>query len=244
MKNMIDLSGKIAAITGGASGIGLATAKQLIASGAKVVLIDRNEEALASLAEEMGDAVIPLTLDLLDAESCSQMMPKILELTGQLDIFHANAGIYIGGDLLDAETDAIDRMLNLNVNVVMKNVRDVLPHMIERGNCDIVVTGSVAGHFPVRWEPVYAASKWAIRCFVQTTRRQVCEHDVRVTSVSPGPVDSALLSDWPEENLKKARDSGAIINPDDIADAIMFILSRRREVSLRDIVILPSNFDM
>jgi ribitol 2-dehydrogenase len=64
--------------------------------------------------------------------------------------------------LVDANTAAIDRMLNLNVNVVMKNVHDVLPHMIERGTGDIVVTSSLAAHFPTPWEPVYASSKWAI----------------------------------------------------------------------------------
>ena len=82
----------------------------------------------------------------------------------------------------------IDRMLNLNVNVVMKNVHDVLPHMIARRTGDIIVTSSLAAHFPTPWEPVYASSKWAINCFVQTVRRQVFKHGIRVGSISPGPV--------------------------------------------------------
>ena len=97
--------------------------------GARVVVVDRNEAALTALREKHGDAVIPLVIDLLDAKSCATLMSQTLEKAGQLDILHANAGIYIGGDLVDAKTDAIDRMLNLNVNVVMKNVHDVLPHM-------------------------------------------------------------------------------------------------------------------
>ena len=99
----------------------------------------------------------------------------------------------------------IDRMLNLNVNVVMKNVHDVLPHMIERGRGDIIVTSSLAAHFPTPWEPVYASSKWAINCFVQTVRRQVFKHGIRVGSISPGPVITALLADWPPEKLKEAQ---------------------------------------
>src|SRR6266436_3903520 len=95
------------------------------------------------------------------------LLPGVLEKAGQLDILHANAGTYVGGDLVDADTGAIDRMLNLNVNVVMKNVHDVLPHMIERRTGDIIVTSSLAAHFPTPWEPVYASSKWAINCFVQ-----------------------------------------------------------------------------
>ena len=112
-------------------------------------------------------------------------------------------GSYIGGDLVDADPDAIDRMLNLNINVVMKNVRAVLPHMIERRSGDIIVTSSLAAHYPTPWEPVYAASKWAIDCFVQTTRRQVFKYGLRVGSISPGPVVTGLLADWPAEKLRE-----------------------------------------
>jgi ribitol 2-dehydrogenase len=135
-------------------------------------------------------------------------------------------------------------MLNLNVNVVMKNVHDVLPHMIGRGTGDIVVTSSLAGHFPTPWEPVYASSKWAMTCFVQTVRRQVFKHGIRVGSVSPGPVISALLADWPEEKLKKAKESGSLIEATEVANVVMFMLTRPRTVTIRDVVILPTNFDL
>ncbi|MCW4152640.1 MULTISPECIES: SDR family oxidoreductase [Halomonadaceae] len=239
-----ELEGKVAAVTGAASGIGLATVKAMIASGARVVLVDRDQAALKAICEELGDAAIPLVMDLLDPKDCATLLSQILEKAGQLDIFHANAGSYIGGDLLDADPDAIDRMVSLNVSVVMKNVQNVLPHMIERGTGDIMVTSSVAGHFPVHWEPVYASSKWAMNNFVQTVRRQVLKHGIRVASVSPGPVNSALLADWPEENLRKAKESGSIIEPTDVSDAVMYILTRPRNVTIRDMVVLPSNFDM
>jgi len=190
-----ELQGKVAAVTGAASGIGLACTEAMLAAGARVVLVDRDAAALAAVCRKHGNAAIPLELDLLDAKACAALLPRILEQTGQLDIFHANAGSYVGGDLVDADTAAIDRMLNLNVNVVMKNVHDVLPHMIERRTGDIIVTSSLAAHYPTPWEPVYAASKWAIHCFVQTARRQVFKHGLRVGSISPGPVISALLAD-------------------------------------------------
>lgn len=240
----LKLEGKVAAVTGGASGIGLASAKEMIAAGARVVLVDRDQAALDNVCTELGEQAIPLVLDLLNPESCNQLLSGILDKAGQLDILYANAGSYIGGDLTETTPDAIDRMLNLNVNSVMKNVHNVLPYMIERGCGDIVVTGSVAGHYPVPWEPVYASSKWAINCFVQTTRRQVKDHGIRMASVSPGPVASALLADWPEENLKKAKESGSIIEPEEVADAVMFILTRPRNVTIRDMIILPSAFDM
>lgn len=239
-----ELEGKVAAVTGGASGIGLASAEAMLVAGARVVLVDRDKAALTVLCEKYGDAVIPLVIDLLDPKSCATLLPQVLEKAGQLDILHANAGLYIGGNLVDANTDAIDRMLNLNVNVVMKNVHDVLPHMIERGTGDIMVTSSLAAHFPTPWEPVYASSKWAINCFVQTVRRQVFKHGIRVGSVSPGPVISALLADWPEEKLKEAKESGSLIAASDVADAMMYMLTRPRNVTIRDMTILPTNFDL
>ena len=238
------LDGKVAVITGAASGIGLATTEALIAAGAKVVLADRDEKALKATCDRLGGAAIPLVVDLLDAESCASLVPGAIEKAGRIDILHCNAGTYIGGDLTETDGAAIDRMLNLNVNAVMKNVHDVIPHMAERGSGDIVVTCSVAGHFPVPWEPVYSGSKWAITCFVQTMRRQLNKKGIRVGQVSPGPVISALLADWPEENLRKAKESGSLIEPAEVADAVMFMLTRPRNVTIRDMIVLPTNFDI
>lgn len=238
------LKGKVAAITGAASGIGLATTRALLDAGAKVVMVDYDREALNRLTGELGENAIAQETNLLDAESCAAMVPEILEKTGQIDILHCNAGTYIGGDLTETDTATIDRMLNLNVNAVMKNVRDVIPHMAERGSGDIVVTASVAGHMPIHWEPVYSGSKWAITCFVQTMRRQLNKQGIRVGQVSPGPVISALLADWPEENLRKAKENGALIEPEEVADAVLYMLTRKRTVTIRDMIVLPTNFDV
>ena len=237
------LNGKIAVITGAASGIGLATAELLLAKGATVVMVDWNEQSLTDLAARLGDKAIPQVTNLLDAESCAAMVPEILQKVDHIDILYCNAGTYIGGDLTETTADEIDRMLNLNINAVMKNVHAVVPHMSERKTGDIIVTSSIAGHYPTHWEPVYAGSKWAITCFVQTMRRQMIPHGVRVSQVSPGPVLSALLADWPEENLRKAKESGSIIEPAEVADAVEYILTRNRNVTIRDILVLPTNFD-
>ena len=239
--NLID---RVAVVTGGASGIGLASVEAMLAAGARVVAVDRDEAALAVLADVHGDAVVPMMTDLLDADECAALVPRILARTGRIDILHANAGLYIGGDLVESDTVAIDRMLNLNVNVVMKNVHDVLPGMIERGSGDIVVTSSLAAHFPTPWEPVYASSKWAINCFVQTVRRQVFKHGIRVGCVSPGPVISALLNDWSEQKLSEAKAAGSLIAASEVADAILYMLTRPRQVTVRDMIIMPSNFDL
>ncbi len=239
-----ELEGKIAAVTGAASGIGLATAEALLEAGATVVLVDRNEKALAELIGKLGSNAIAQVTDLLDTGSCNAMIPEILEKADHIDILACNAGSYIGGDLVDTTPEAIDRMLNLNVNAVMKNIHAVAPHMIERGSGDIVVTCSIAGHAPIHVEPVYSGSKWAVTCFVQTMRRQLMGHGIRVAQVSPGPVISALLSDWEPERLQRMKDAGALIEPKEVSDALMFMLTRPRNVTIRDMLVLPSNFDI
>lgn len=239
-----ELDGKVAAVTGGASGIGRASVEAMILAGARVVVVDRDAAALTAMCDRLGDAALPLVIDLLDPADCATLLPQILERTGQVDILHCNAGSYVGGDLIDNDTSSIDRMMTLNVNVVMKNVHDVLPHMIERGSGDIIVTSSLAAHFPTPWEPVYASSKWAINCFVQTVRRQVFQHGIRVGAVSPGPVVTALLSDWPEEKLQQARDSGSLLEAGDVAEVVMFMLTRPRGMTIRDVVMMPTNFDL
>jgi ribitol 2-dehydrogenase len=238
------LAGKVAVVTGAASGIGLASARALMAEGARVVLVDRDAQALQQVCADHGDAAVPLVLDLLDAAQCVTLVPRVLERLGAIDIFHANAGIYVGGDLVDAEPDAIDRMVQLNVSVVMKNVRDVLRHMIPRESGDVIVTSSLAAHFPTPWEPVYAASKWAIDCFVQTTRRQVFKHGIRVGAISPGPVITSLLADWPAEKLQEARDKGSLIEASEVAEVVVFMLTRPRGMTIRDVVMLPTQFDL
>lgn len=238
-----ELDGKIAVITGAASGIGLASAEIMMKAGATVVMVDRDERALAALVEEWGDKAIAQVTDLLDPVSCAAMIPDILAKTGRIDILYCNAGTYIGGDLVDTDAATIDRMLNLNVNAVIKNVHAVLPHMIEQGGGDIVVTSSLAGRSAIKHEPVYSASKYAITCFTQTTRRQVNKYGIRVAQVSPGPVISALLADWPKDRLDAAREAGALIDASEVAEAVSFILSRPRNVTIHDIVVLPTNID-
>ena len=238
------LAGKIAAITGAASGIGLASARALLSEGATVVMVDRDEAILKELCEEMGDKAIAQITDLLDAESCNAMVSEILEKVNHIDILHCNAGTYIGGDLDETDPATIDRMLTLNINAVMKNVHAVIPHMKARKTGDIWVTCSVAGHAAIPWEPVYSGSKWAITCFVQTMRRQLREYGIRVGQVSPGPVISALLADWPEEKLRKAKENGSLIEPSEVSDGLIFALTRGRNVTIRDMIILPTNFDI
>ncbi len=238
------LKGKVAAITGAASGIGLECARALIGQGAQVVLIDRAKERLDACCAELGPNALPLIVDLLQPSEVSAMLPKILELAGNLDIFHANAGAYIGGDVVEGNPDEWDRVLNLNINAAFRSVHAVLPHMIAKKTGDIIFTSSIAGIVPVVWEPIYTASKFAVQAFVHTTRRQVAQHGVRVGAVAPGPVVTALLDDWPKAKMDEALASGSLMQPVEVAEAVVFMLTRPRNVTIRDLVILPNNVDL
>ena len=238
------LTGKTAAITGAASGIGLECARAMLAEGAKVVLIDRAGDRLQALCAELGPDAHPLQVDLLDGAQASGILPRILALTGQLDIFHANAGSYVGGPVQDGDPDAWDRMLNLNINAAFRSIHAVLPHMIGRKTGDIVLTSSIAGVVPVVWEPIYTASKFAVQAFAHTIRRQLAPHGIRVGAVLPGPVVTALLDDWPKAKMDEALANGSLMQPIEVAEAVLFMLTRRKGVVVRDLVILPNSVDL
>jgi len=239
-----NLSGKVAAVTGAASGIGLACAKMLLNAGAKVVFIDRDVDKLHSLCDELGAEAYPLEIDLMDGEIVSSMTPRILKLAGGLDIFHANAGSYVGGNIIDGDPNAWDQMLNLNINSTFRSIHAVLPYMVKQNSGDIILTSSIAGVIPVHWEPIYTASKFAVQAFTHTLRRQVIKDGIRVGAVLPGPVVTALLDDWPKAKMDEALAAGSLMQPDEVADAVLFMLSRPRNVTVRDIVILPTSVDL
>ncbi|WP_172820351.1 SDR family oxidoreductase [Escherichia coli] len=238
------LNGKVAAITGAASGIGLQCAKTLLDAGAKVVLIDREGDKLHKIVAELGENAYALQLDLFNNQQVDNMLADIIELAGGLDIFHANAGAYVGGPVAEGDPDVRDRVLNLNINAAFRCVRAVLPHMIAQRSGDIIFTSSIAGVVPVIWEPIYTASKFAVQAFVHTTRRQVSQYGVRVGAVLPGPVVTALLDDWPKAKMEEALANGSLMQPIEVAESVLFMVTRSKNVTVRDLVILPGSVDL
>jgi len=238
------LQGRTAAITGAASGIGLACARALRGEGAEVILIDRDGDRLAALVAEMGSGAHAVTLDLMDGAAVSAMLPRLLACTGRLDILHANAGAYVGGPVTDGDPDHWDRVLNLNVNAAFRSVHAVLPHLVAQKSGDVIFTSSIAGVVPVVWEPIYTASKFAVQAFVHSTRRQLIPHNVRMGAVLPGPVITALLDDWPKAKMEEALASRSLMEAREVADAVVFMVTRPEGVVIRDLTILPHGCDL
>lgn len=238
------LNGKVAAVTGAASGIGLATVKKLHAQGAEVVLVDRDRERLRDLTSEMGDRAHSLVVDLFDTEETSRIGERIIAAVGGLDIFHANAGAYVGGAVDEGDPDQWDTVLELNTSSAFRSVHSVIPHFIQQGTGDIIFTSSIAGVVPVVWEPIYTASKHAVQAFAHTIRRQLNSHGVRVAAVLPGPVITALIDSWPKAKLEEALEQGSLMEPEEVAEAIYFMITRPQGIVIRDLVILPNSVDL
>ena len=173
------------------------------------------------------------------------MLPAILERAGQLDIFHANAGAYIGGEVVEGDPDAWDRMLNLNVNAAFRSIHAVLPHMVERKSRRHH-RHQLDRRASCRWCGSRSTPPPSSRCRPSSTpsRRQVAKHGIRVGAVCPGPVVTALLDDWPKAKMEEALASGSLMQPKEVADAVLFMLTRPRGVTIRDLVILPLTVDL
>ena len=240
----LSLDGKVAAITGAASGIGLESARALAREGAVVHLLDRDAGALIAARDSIGEKAVPVTLDLLDYNAVEAAVEAIAARHGRLDIFHANAGSYVGGDVWEGDATRWETMIDLNVTATFRAIRAALSPMMRQGFGDVVATSSIAGVVPVMVEPVYTASKHAVQAFVHTVRRQMIPHGVRVGAVLPGPVHTPLLKDWDPERLRANIAAGALLETTAVAEAVLFIVSRPRGVTVRDLVILPQAFDM
>ncbi|MEO8688991.1 MAG: SDR family oxidoreductase [Solirubrobacteraceae bacterium] len=233
------LRGKVAVVTGASSGIGRAVAQELIGHGARVVIAARSRERLDAAAAALGSGCAAVVADVTRADDVQRLVDGTLESHGGIDILIANAGVYVGGDLWESDPEALDRLLTTNVNGVVRTVRAVLPHLLERGAGDILVTSSVSGHQAIHWEPVYSASKHALQAFVHTMRRQLIGSGVRMGAIAPGVVLNDLwgVSNPAEIEEKVARGEG--IRSEDVADAVAYMLTRPRHVTIRDLVILP-----
>lgn len=239
------LSGKVALVTGASSGIGGAIANTLASEGVKLVLVGRSDERLQAVAQKLSAVeTLVLPADLSKPADVERIVKDTLKRFGRIDLLLANAGLYIPGNVADGDADAWDEMLAVNVNSVFRLIRAVLPQMIERKSGDIIVTSSIAGHQALRLEAVYSASKHAVQAFVHSLRRQVAPHNVRVGAVAPGTVLNEL---WgyrtpAEIEAKVATHEG--LRSEDVAEAVLFMLTRPPNVTIRDLVILPQNQDI
>jgi ribitol 2-dehydrogenase len=238
------LDGKTIVITGASSGIGRATALLAGRSGANVVFIARSTEKLQDLAKNNPDQSLAITADVRSLEQMRGAIQQAVARFGQVDALFANAGVYISGDVSSGDPGAWSELIDINVKGVMNSVAAILPELMQRGRGDIIVCSSISGHQAIHWEPVYSASKHAIQSFVHGLRRQLLTSGIRVGAVAPGMVLNELwgLSDQAEIDRRAAAGEGLI--SEDVAEAVYFMLTRPRNVTIRDLVMLPRCQDL
>ncbi len=236
-----DLTGKVALVTGASSGIGRALARAVAAEGMRVALVGRSAERLNAVAAEIGDDALALPADLTKPDELDRVVHDTLSRFGGIDVLLPNAGLYIPGDVAKGDPDAWDELIAINVSSVFRLVRAVLPGMIERKSGHIVVTSSIAGHQAIHWEPVYSASKHAIQSFVHGLRRQVQGDNIRVGEVSPGVVLNELWGYTDAASIAAKVETREGLQSEDVAEAVIFMLTRPANVTIRDLVILPQN---
>jgi ribitol 2-dehydrogenase len=235
------LSGKVAVVTGASSGIGLATARALADAGALLVVAARSTGRLEQAARDLGGATTAVATDVTSTKEVDHLLDRTIELHGRIDILIANAGIYAGGDFVADDVPKLLRLIDTNVSGVVRTIHAALKYMIAAGTGDIVVTSSVSGHQAIHWEPVYSASKHAVQALTHGLRRQLIGSGVRIGAVAPGVVLNDL---WQVTDAAAVADgvaAGTGLASEDVADAMLYMLTRPRHINIRDLVMLPIN---
>ena len=191
MKNFKD---KIAVITGGNSGIGLATAKHFIAEGAYVFVTGRRQQALDTAVSEIGKNVTGIQGDVSNLVDLDRLYSIVKQQKGHIDILFANAGLGEFARLGHISEEHFDRTFDVNVKGLLFTVQKAVPLFKDEGG-SIILNSSIAASKGVEGFSVYSASKAAIRSFARTWTVDLRHRKIRVNAVSPGPIDTKALND-------------------------------------------------
>ena len=226
------LEGKIALITGGSSGIGLATAKEFVKEGAYVFITGRRESVLNAAVREIGSNVTAVQGDVSKLDDLDRLFAQIKQEKGKLDIVFANAGIAKYAPLGQTSEELFDSIFDINVKGTFFTVQKALPLLSDGGA--IIVTSSVVGSKGLSSNSVYSATKAALRSFARTWTTDLKPRRIRVNAVSPGTIDTPGLNDLlasaeaGQERVKMISNAvplGRFGRPEEIAKAVVFLAS-------------------
>jgi len=233
------LDGDVAVITGASSGIGAATAHELAADGAHVVLAARSEDRIAELADSIeadhGVRAEAVPTDVTDEDAVDALVETTVETFGRLDAVVANAGVGRSGSVEEMATETYRTMLGVNVDGAFFTARAALPHLRETEG-SLVFLGSFAGQYPRPGNPVYAATKWWVRGFALSLAGSVGGDGVGVSVVNPTEVRTAFLSeDEDAEGFEDRFEPGEVTEPSEVAAAIAFAVRQESPTATTEI---------
>ncbi|MDQ8043725.1 MAG: SDR family NAD(P)-dependent oxidoreductase [Solirubrobacteraceae bacterium] len=241
----LDLTGRVAVITGASSGIGEATARTLAAHGAAVVLLARRGDRIQAIQQELaleGHSALAIETDVTDAASLQRAVVGAREL-GRVDLLVNNAGVMLLSPFDEARVAEWKRMVDTNVTGVFLTTNAFLDDLKDGGG-DIVNISSVAGRTTAKNTSVYNATKWGVVGWSDALRQELIEHDVRVGLIEPGAVETELAGHIASEAAASVFhdrfDGMDILQSVDIADAILYMASRPKWAAVNEILVRPS----
>lgn len=237
MEQGISLSGQVAVITGGGRGIGAAIAKKLSALGATAILLARTRTSLEKTAEAIeacGGKAVAFECDLTDLRSVEAATAKIEQMFPQVDVLVNNAGI--GGfsrPLHELPPDSWDAILDTNLRGVFYMIRAFAPIMIRAGHGHIVNISSLAGKNALPNGAAYAASKWGLNGLTYSVAEELRSHNIRVSVVCPGSVDTEL-------SPHTGKDPGKMLRPEDVAHVVAMLVTQAPQSFASEVLLRPT----
>lgn len=230
---MRDLAGTVAAITGATSGIGAATARDLVSEGARVVIGSRRTERLEALVTELGaDSAAAVEMDVRDPMASKRLVETAIDRFGRLDSIVVSAGIGAYGGIMDLTDEKLAEMMDTNVAGTIWPIRAAVPALLEAGGGDIVIIASVAGLRGAGDEAVYAATKFAQVGLAGALDRELREKAIRVSVIAPGGVATEFaMGAGRTPDMPGLTD---MLRPEDVADAVVTVL--RQPKTMRTLI--------
>jgi NAD(P)-dependent dehydrogenase (short-subunit alcohol dehydrogenase family) len=222
---------RIAIVTGGGSGIGLAITEKFVANNITTVIVGRDEQKLKAAREKLGDLCVPVICDLSNLASIPKMVDKVMERFGHIDILVNNAGINLKKEFTEVCDDEFQRILTTNVTAVFSLSREVTKKMLLKGGGAIINISSMASQYGIPKVIAYTASKSAIEGMTRAMAVELSPKGIRVNCIAPGFIATdmsakALNGDMERMNKVMSRTPmGALGQPSDIGDTALFLAS-------------------
>ncbi len=232
-------------ITGATAGFGKALAQRLVRDGHRVIATGRRQERLDALAAELGPDLLPMRLDVSDADTVAALPGSLPPEWREVDVLVANAGLALGlGPAWEGSLADWDRMVATNVGGVLGTVRALLPGMVARNRGHVVTLGSVAGSYPYPGGNVYGATKAFVMQFALNLKADLVGTAVRVTNIEPGLVGGSEFSsvrfDGDDEKAQAIYRNADPLLPEDIAEAIAWVIGLPPRVNVNRIELMPT----
>lgn len=226
------LQEKVAVITGGSSGIGLATAHAFVQEGAKVVITGRRQSALDDAVTKLGSQAIGIQGDVSSRSDLERLFAATEERLGKIDVLFVNAGIAPMVPFVDSDEALFDKIFNINAKGVYFTVQWALPHMND--GASVILNASVTGQIGLPNLSIYSASKAAVRSFARTMSTELAPRRIRVNAISPGLIETPIFAKTGlsseevatfDQFIAMRAPSGRLGKPEEIAQTVLFLAS-------------------